>query len=180
MPEELETNVDESVQETATDDTVERDIQKLYDEIQKLTTERDELQAQTLRTMADFQNFRRRTQQEAAQIRQFATERFVTDLLPVLDNFERTVAHLQAGASADAMMGGIQAVERQLRTVLEGQNIRRIPTVGEQFDPNVHEAIGMEPTADYPEDTIALEVEPGYQMGDKVIRPARVKVAKPA
>ena len=113
-----------------------------------------------------------------ATFRVMATEQFVTELLPVLDNFERTIAHIEAGATVESLVGGIKAVEKQLRTVLESQSVRRIQSVGEPFDPELHEALGTQSGTEHPEDTVVLEIEPGYKMGEKVIRPARVKVAK--
>jgi molecular chaperone GrpE len=157
--------------------TVEQDIHRLSEEVQKLKGERDELQQQVLRTLADFQNFRRRNQEQAAQLRQFANENFVSALLPVLDNFERTVNHIEAGATLENMLDGVRAVERQLRTVLESQNVRRIEAVGQPFDPLLHEAIGVVDSEGQPPNTVLEEVEPGYRLGDKVIRPARVRVS---
>jgi molecular chaperone GrpE len=162
---------------TENNDAAEADLQALSAQMTRLQDELNGTKEQLLRTMADFQNFRRRNQQEQAQLRQFATENFVTALLPVLDNFERTVAHLQQGATVEQAMAGIQAVERQLRSVLEGQNVRRIEAVGLPFDPEVHEAIAMEPSPEHEANTVIIEVEPGYKMGDRVIRPSRVKVA---
>lgn len=166
-------------------DVVAEDLEALYQEIQQLTSERDEAKEQVLRTLADlqnyqrdFQNFRKRNQQEMATFRVMATEQFVTELLPVLDNFERTIAHVEAGATVESLVGGIKAVEKQLRTVLESQSVRRIQSVGEPFDPELHEALGTQSGTEHPEDTVVLEIEPGYKMGEKVIRPARVKVAK--
>ena len=166
-------------------DVVAEDLEALYQEIQQLTTERDEAKDQVLRTLADlqnyqrdFQNFRKRNQQEMATFRVMATEQFVTELLPVLDNFECTIAHVEAGATVESLVGGIKAVEKQLRTVLESQSVRRIQSVGEPFDPELHEALGTQSGTEHPEDTVVLEIEPGYKMGEKVIRPARVKVAK--
>ena len=166
-------------------DVVAEDLEALYKEIEQLTTERDEAKEQVLRTLADlqnyqrdFQNFRKRNQQEMATFRVMATEQFVTELLPVLDNFERTIAHVEAGATVESLVGGIKAVEKQLRTVLESQSVRRIQSVGEPFDPELHEALGTQSGTEHPEDTVVLEIEPGYKMGEKVIRPARVKVAK--
>lgn len=166
-------------------DVVAEDLESLYKEIQQLTSERDEAKEQVLRTLADlqnyqrdFQNFRKRNQQEMATFRVMATEQFVTELLPVLDNFERTIAHVEAGATVESLVGGIKAVEKQLRTVLESQSVRRIQSVGEPFDPELHEALGTQSGTEHPEDTVVLEIEPGYKMGEKVIRPARVKVAK--
>ena len=157
---------------------VESDIQGLFEKLQTLTDERDQLKDQVLRAMADFQNFKRRNQQEMGLFRQYATESFVKDLLPVLDNFERSIAHLEAGASVEKVIEGIGAVERQLRKALETQNITRIPSVGEHFDPAVHEAIGTEESEEIEENTVTSEVEAGYKMGERVIRPARVRVSK--
>ena len=166
-------------------DVVADDLEALYQEIQQLTSERDDAKEQVLRTLADlqnyqrdFQNYRKRNQQEMALFRQMATEQFVAELLPVLDNFERTIAHVEAGATVESLVGGIKAVERQLRSALESQNVRRIESVGAPFDPELHEALGTEPSAEFPDETVVVEIEPGYKMGEKVIRPARVKVAK--
>lgn len=166
-------------------DVVAEDFEALVKEIEQLTSERDEAKEQVLRTLADlqnyqrdFQNYRKRTQQEMALFRQMATEQFVTELLPVLDNFERTLSHMDSGATVDSLMEGIKAVERQLRSALETQSVRRIRSIGEPFNPEFHEALGTESSVDYPDDTVVIEIEPGYKMGEKVIRPARVKVAK--
>ena len=132
-----------------------------------------------LRVMAEFQNYRKRNQAEVALLRALATEAFVTDLLPVLDNFERTIAHLDAGATVESLLGGIKAVERQLRSVLEGQRVSRIPAVGQPFDPALHEAVASE-ESELPAETVLEEIQPGYRMGEKVIRPAIVKVSKGA
>lgn len=180
MEDEKDLEIDESVfkdLEGDDDETAEADLEVLNTQMARLQEELTQSKDQLLRTMADFQNFRKRNQEQAAQLRQFATENLVTALLPVLDNFERTVALIQSGASVEQTNAGVQAVERQLRSVLEGQNVRRIESVGKEFDPDIHEAIGMEPSEEYAFNTVILEVEPGYKMGDKVIRPARVKVA---
>jgi len=168
-------------------DVVAEDLEALYQEIQQLTSERDEAKDQVLRTLADlqnyqrdFQNYRKRNQQEMALFRQMATEQFVTELLPVLDNFERTIAHIDSGATVESLVGGIKAVERQLRSALETQSVRRTESVGAPFDPELHEALGTQAGTEFPDDTVAIEIEPGYKMGDKVVRPARVKVAKGA
>lgn len=164
--------------ETEAGERVETDIQGLFDQVQKLTDERDGLRDQVLRAMADFKNFKSRIEQEKRTSMRFASEKLATDLLPVLDNFERTVAHLDQGATVDQMRGGIAAVERQFRSVLEAQGIRRIDSVGQPFDTERHEALGFQETAEHEEGHVAGEIEPGYTMHEKVIRPARVRVAQ--
>ena len=173
-----EAYIDEPTAENEAGEQVETDIQGVYDQIQKLTDERDQLRDQVLRAMADFKNFRARVEAEKRTAMRFASEKLATDLLPVLDNFERTVAHLDQGVSVEAMRGGIQAVERQFRTVLEAQGIRRIESLGQPFDTERHEALGFQESAEHEEGHVAGEIEPGYTMHDKVIRPARVRVAQ--
>lgn len=146
-------------------------------EVERLKAELKQAEDQVLRTMAEFQNFRRRKDQEAEQFRQFATERLVTSLLPVLDNFERTLAALESGAPIETVIEGIRLVDRQFRSALESNNVKRIDSHGQPFDPDVHEAISTEPSEEHPENTVVGEVEAGYRMADKVIRPARVRVS---
>jgi len=146
--------------------------------VEELTRERDELQSQLLRSIADLQNFRRRVAQEKDEIRKYATENLVANLLPVLDNFELTVAASEKGASAEALLEGVRMVERQLRGSLESVQVRRIVATGASFNPDEHEAVTTETSADHPEGTVLEELEAGYRMGDRILRPARVKVAK--
>jgi molecular chaperone GrpE len=146
--------------------------------VEELTRERDELQSQLLRSIADLQNFRRRVAHEKDEIRKYATESLVANLLPVLDNFERTVAASERGASPEALLEGVRLVERQLRGSLESVHVRRIIATGVAFNPDEHEAVTTEATEAHPEGTVLEELEAGYKIGDRVIRPARVKVAK--
>ena len=159
-------------------DDVEKDINEILAAVQKASEERDQLRDQLLRTMADFQNYRRRQEDQRKQLELFATERLVTSLLPVLDNFERALGAFESGGTPESLAQGVRAVERQLRQVLESQGVMRIAAQGERFDPEVHEALVSEPSEEHEEDTVIGELEPGYRMGDKVIRPARVRVAK--
>lgn len=146
--------------------------------IRQLTIERNQAHDQYLRALADLQNFRRRAAQEKLELRQFATEQLIHDLLPVLDNFERTVAAIEAGASADAIRDGVAAIERQLRSAIETRHASRMTTTGQPFDPAKHEAVGHVETDKVPEGAVAEEIESGYTIGDRVLRPARVRVAK--
>ena len=147
-------------------------------EIDLLTEERDQAKDLYLRTLAEFQNFRKRAHQEKADLQKMATQDLARDLLSVLDNFERTLAAAEAGATLDALVEGVKAVDRQLRATLTQRHVTRIESIGKPFDPEIHEPIGTDVTAEVPEDTVTVEVEPGYRMGDKILRPARVRVAK--
>ncbi len=168
-------NLEEAAEEA---EIVEVDLNELMEQLRALTDERDQLKDQLLRAMADFQNYKRRNQQELNQFRAFATEALVRELLPVLDNFERSIDHLQAGASVEKVVEGVHAVERQLRQVLELQNVTRVASVGEPFDPVHHEALGTDENTIHPEGHVTAEIEPGYRMGEKIIRPAKVRISK--
>lgn len=150
-------------------------LESLLEQAEK---ERDDFKEQLLRSLAEFQNYRKRMQTEQANIRAYATESLVADLLPVLDNFDRSLASLESGASAESVLEGVKMVDRQLRQVLESQKVVKLHPHGEAFDPEKHEAIAVESTDEHPEDTVVHVLEAGYMLGDKVIRPARVKVAK--
>ena len=182
---ESETTIEETLTDEATYETpdssaekIESDFQALDDEVSKLTSEKEQIHDQLLRTMADFQNFRKRTQQEQGLIRQYATESLVLTLLPVMDNFERTVKAAEAGAPIESIITGVKATEKQFRFIIEQQGVTRIKSVGAAYDSDLHEALGTVESAEYPSDTVVDEIEPGYKMGDKVIRHAKVRVAK--
>lgn len=148
--------------------------------IAELERERDELKDQLLRSLADLQNFRKRAAAEREDTRRYATEQLVRELLPVLDNFERTLAAAEAGADLAAVVEGVKLVERQLRMALESARVSRIQALGMPFDPERHEAIGTVPDSDEPDGTVVDEIEAGYQMAERVVRPARVRVARKA
>ena len=142
------------------------------------SAETEGLREQLMRTIAEFQNFRKRVQQEKAQLQQYAIETLVLDLIPVLDNFERTNAAMKKGAGIEALQAGLDAVERQLRKVLEDRNLTRVPSKGSPFDPELHEAVVTEDSLWFPDGTVLEELEPGYRLRERVIRPARVKVSR--
>lgn len=164
--------------ESATD--VDHDLNELFEQFQRANTEREQLKDQLLRTMADFQNFRKRVNEEKRSIEERANERFISELLPVLDNFERGLATMDSATDIASVKEGVRAVDRQLRSVLEGQKVTRIESLGKPFDPELHEALATIESADQPDGTILDEIEPGYKMGDRVIRAARVRVSKRA
>lgn len=145
--------------------------------VEKLASDLAQKQEELLRTMADFQNFRKRTQTEAAQLRKFAAQSLVESLLPILDNFERTLRAAESGATMESLVGGVGAVERQLKSILEAQGLERIVSVGQPFDAEIHEALAVVATEDHEPDTVMDEIEAGYRMGDRIIRPAKVRVA---
>ena len=130
-----------------------------------------------LRAMADFQNYKRRSLEEAVRTRELATASLVEKLLPVLDNFERAIAAAEAGADPVAVLEGIRMMDRQLRSVLEDVHVRRIEAEGQSFDPHLHDAVVGE-HSDEPEGTVLEVLESGYTMGSRTLRPAKTRVSK--
>ncbi|KAI7258352.1 hypothetical protein KC345_g10575 [Hortaea werneckii] len=145
-----------------------------YKKLQELA---DEHQARALRVQADFDNFRRRTQKEKEELAQYATSRLVTELLPVLDNFERALATAPASADSEAFTKGVNMIFRQLDGVLKSQGLTAMESVGQPFNPEYHQAIMQVESEEHEEGIVTEEVQKGYLLKDKVLRPAMVKVS---
>lgn len=128
------------------------------------------------RSAADFSNYKRRTEDERAQLSQFSNAILINKLLGVLDDFDRALESVPAEAH-DAWIEGVKLVERKLRGVLESEGVTAIAAVGEPFDPNLHEAVAHEETADHPDNEVIGELQRGYRLHDRVLRPALVRVA---
>ena len=148
-----------------------------------LQAENDSLRDRMLRALADAENTRRRAERAQREARQYAIADFARELLPVLDNLQRTVAAAERGAPASvedaALIEGVRAIERLLRHTFEQSGIRRIEALGAPFDPSLHEAM-MEEEADgeQPPGTITRVLEGGYTIHDRLLRPARVAVVR--
>jgi molecular chaperone GrpE len=166
--------VDESTQEAE----VQAAESQLREDMERLQAESEGLRDQLLRTMADFQNFRKRQVEQRQAEQDRLVEGIARELLPILDNFERTVRSIDAGATLDSIREGILSVERQFRTVLANKGVERIESVGKPFDPEIHEALAVEVTAEAEPDTVVIEIEPGYTLNGRTIRPSKVKVAQ--
>lgn len=130
-----------------------------------------------LRSLADFSNFKRRRQEEAEAQIKFANQELIIKLLPVIDNFERALQASQANHNFDALAEGVSLTLRQVRDMLEKEGVTPIDAVGQEFDPNIHEAVMRIESDEYPDNTVVEELERGYMQNSRVIRPAKVKVA---
>jgi molecular chaperone GrpE len=135
-----------------------------------------ELETQVARLGADFANYRRRTEEERSQLTKMAQAQTLLELAPVLDNFRRATDHLPADLQGNNWVTGVLYVEKQLEQILEGFGLQKVKTVGEQFDPKLHEAIETEPS-ETAANTITSEVEAGYMLDGQVLKPAKVKVS---
>ena len=150
------------------------DSASLIEALQKQVKEEHDLY---LRTLADFQNYRRRQEDESRQLRQFANRELILALLPVLDNFERALTAAEQNQNYDALVGGVALTLRQMQDFLKKNGVHHIEAVGQEFDPNFHEAVMRVEDSDHPDNTVVEEVQRGYAMHDRVLRPAMVKVS---
>ena len=128
------------------------------------------------RSAADFANFKRRTDDERATMGQFTNALLIGKLLTVLDDFDRALESVPAEAH-DACIEGVKLTERKLLGVLESEGVTAIEALGEPFDPNLHEAVAHEETVNHPDNSVIGEVQRGYRLHDRVIRPSLVRVA---
>ena len=132
---------------------------------------------QLLRLQADFDNYRKRTQKEKTELVKYASEQLVGELLPVLDNFERATSSAQTSDMA-AFAQGVEMILRQLQTTLSKVGLKAMESVGQPFDPNLHEAVLRIDSDEHPENTVVEELQKGYFLKEKVLRPSMVKVSK--
>ena len=170
---------EEVIEETSSEETeepqTEGEAQAEETAEEKATSPEDEaLNERYLRLMADFQNFKRRTEKEKSDIYAFANEKLIGELLNVIDNFERALA---AGNAEDNFYKGMEMILKQLLGVIEKVGASEIKALGEDFDPNFHNAIMMEDSSEYESGKVTGVLQKGYVLNNKVIRPAMVKVA---
>ncbi len=143
----------------------------------KLQEEYDKLNQQYIRLAADFDNYRKRQEQERENLIKFGTESALKNMLEVLDNFERGEKALESVEDCEKVKESFNLVHKQVIETLAKLGLEEINAIGEEFDPNFHEAVMQTPTSEHPEHTIINELQKGYKMGDKVLRPTLVNVA---
>lgn len=152
-------------------------------DLDALLAENTEMRDRLLRTMADMENLRRRTEREKTDTARYAISNFARDVLTVGDNLKRTIEHVPAEAAAGdpalkSFLDGVELTERELLNVLERHGVTRIEPLGQRFDPNCHQAMYEVENADVPEGTVVDVMQSGYTIGDRCLRPALVAVAK--
>jgi molecular chaperone GrpE len=145
-------------------------------DVQKLLAEKQELMDTMVRRQADFENYRKRIEKERHADRHRGVELLVEQLLPVLDAFDRALAGEESAANAEYRKG-FELIRRQIWDALSKQGLKRIDSVGKEFDPHLHHAIERVETAAQADGTIIGELQPGYTFHDRVLRPAMVRVA---
>jgi molecular chaperone GrpE len=154
------------------------------DQTAALTKEVADLKDRLLRTLAEMENLRRRTEREVADSRVYGVTNFARDILAVADNMERAMKALddeireKADAGVKALLDGVELTERELIKVMEKHGVRKIEPQGQKFDPNLHQAMFELPDPSVPAGTVVQVMQPGYTIGERVLRPALVGVAK--
>ncbi len=153
---------------------------ELTQQIDSLKTQLEERSTQYMRIAADFENYRKRTSKEKEELETQIKRNTILELLPVVDNFERARSHLKPQSEGEMTMHkSYQGVYKQLVDSLKRLGVSPMRPEGQEFDPNLHEAVMREPTDEHPEGTVLEELVRGYYLGDRVLRHAMVKVAAP-
>jgi molecular chaperone GrpE len=154
------------------------------DPIEALKAENAELKDRALRVMAEMENLRRRTEKELKDTRQYSVAGFARDMLTVSDNLRRALDAVpdelrqNADAGLVALLEGVEMTERELLNQLDKNGVKKLDPAGQKFDPNFHQAMFEVPNTEVPNNTVVQVVQAGYQIGDRVLRPAMVGVSK--
>jgi molecular chaperone GrpE len=165
-------------------DPRELELVMLKDEVAQLKEEAAGLKDRLLRTAADMDNLRKRAEREKAEATLYAATNFARDLLSVTDNMGRALAAVtqEQREAADEitrnLLAGVELTEKELLNVFQRHGIRKVDTVGQKFDPNLHQALFEVPTAEHPPGTVVQEMQSGFAIGERCLRPAMVGVAK--
>lgn len=153
---------------------MQEEIEALKGQVEKLTGDLQEKKDRLLRLQADFDNFRRRSAKEREEISAVVTQNFCKDMLPLLDNFERAMA--AETMDVEAFQKGVEMIFTQFQEVLKKNGLEQIEAVGQKFDPNFHQAVMRVEDPEKEDDTVAQELQKGYMVKGRVIRPSMVQV----
>lgn len=153
-------------------------VEELEEKVEALEQERDEFKEKYLRKMADLDNLKKRHEEEKDKLRKYAHKDVLSDLLEVIDNFDRALDSMNF--ESEEVADGIDMISRQLKEVLEKHNAEPIDAEGEPFDPNIHEAMMQEEDPALEEERVKEVFQKGYRLHDRILRPAQVKVGVPS
>lgn len=147
-------------------------------EIEQAQVDAKAHQEQYLRTLADMENLRKRTQREKEELAKFANENILREILPVIDNLERAIEHADQADGGEGLLEGVQMTLSQFRQVLTRFGVESVESLGQPFDPALHQAMGQFETDEYPANCVGQQMQKGYQLNDRLLRPAMVMIAK--
>ncbi len=154
------------------------DHENLDEQLKKLQKEKDELFAQLQRVSADYANYQKRVPKQIADAISYEKEKIIKTLLPILDNFEHTLQNADSAESVDVLAQGIRIIYDQMLETLKSNNVERIESLGEKFDPALHQAMMRRAEDDKEDDIVLEEFQAGYKLNGRVIRPGKVVVNK--
>ena len=146
-------------------------------EYDRVNQERDTLLDRLARLQAEFENYRKRSAREQAEFRDYAVTDAVKNFLPILDSFDLALRHQKGEAGDPALRSGIELIRKQMEEALTRLGVQPVLTVGQAFDPRVHEAIEMVESSDHADHEVIEELQRGYRLKDRLLRPAMVRVA---
>jgi len=164
---------------------IEPEIVETEDETEKLRNELAQAlndikmhQEQYLRTLADMENLRKRTQRDKEELAKFANENILREILPVIDNLERAVDHAEQAETNDGLFEGVQMTLTQFSQLLNKFGVEPVDAIGQPFDPAYHQAMGQLESDEHPVNTVVQQMQKGYQLNNRLLRPAFVMLAK--
>ena len=149
-----------------------------YDALKAKAEERDAFCDKYLRTHAEFENAKKRLEKERIDYLKYANETFILDFLPILDSLEIAEKHIAQAKDFNAVREGVVMIQEQIQKFLKEIGAERVKTIGEKFDPHLHEALETEESGDKDDGVIVAELKPGYSLNGKLLRPASVKIVK--
>jgi len=161
---------------------LEEDMEQLgseaIEELKEKAAERDKFLNMLQRTKADFDNYQKRVLREMEALKTHVLSEFIRELLPILDDFERAISSAEKNPDFESFHKGVKLIDRRMREVLQRHEVEPIEALGEVFDPNFHEALLVEETEEHPDNTVISELQKGYRMPGRILRPSKVKIAR--
>ena len=171
--------IDAELEAPTSDELVgEDEVVQLREELTQALNDTKEHQEKYLRTMADMENLRKRTQRDKEELAKFANENILREILPVIDNLERAVEHAEQAESNDGLFEGVEMTLTQFSQLLNKFGVEPVDAIGQPFDPAYHQAMGQMESAEHPINTVVQQMQKGYQLNERLLRPAFVMLAK--
>ena len=178
MSEEMKKELEKEAAAENLDATEEMQEESLEDKINKIEEEVEEWKSAYLRKQAEFQNFTKRKERELEELRKYAAEKVVVKVLDAVDNLERAIAASSESKDFDSLVKGVEMTLGQMHGILNAEGVEAIESVGKEYDPHQHHAVMTEACEDMDDNHVLMELQKGYKMKGRVIRPAMVKVCK--
>ena len=173
--------VEEKSEAPAEEETIQESdqgISKMQEELETARAENTAAADMMLRLAAEMDNYKKRVDKDRQSLIKFGCQGLVQELLPIMDNFQRAIQSADQSRDFDSFFEGVEMIFKQMYDALERKGIKSIDAVGETFDPNIHEAVMQVTSEEYPENTVVEELQKGYMLHDRVIRPSMVAVSK--